>query len=71
MGGVRAELGLAPVVEDGGRLEPRFTERWFEGWFLAASAATAVGLWAGKRIRGAEWDEDGEGSADVELGKRC
>ncbi|KAH6616287.1 Abscisic acid G-protein coupled receptor-domain-containing protein [Boeremia exigua] len=55
----------------GAPLEPRFTERWFEGWFLAASAATAVGLWAGKRIRGAEWDEDGEGGADVELGKRC
>ncbi|EFQ94647.1 hypothetical protein PTT_07610 [Pyrenophora teres f. teres 0-1] len=29
----------------GAPLEPGFTERWFEGWFLAASAATIIGLW--------------------------
>ncbi|KAL1799864.1 hypothetical protein ACET3X_000206 [Alternaria dauci] len=29
----------------GAPLEPGFTERWFEGWFLAASAATVLGLW--------------------------
>ncbi|KAF3036115.1 hypothetical protein E8E11_005276 [Didymella keratinophila] len=54
----------------GAPLEPSFTERWFEGWFLAASALTAVGLWAGKRLKGSEWDEDEEGQADVEMGKR-
>ncbi|KAJ4993878.1 Golgi pH regulator [Stagonosporopsis vannaccii] len=54
----------------GAPLEPSFTERWFEGWFLAASAMTAIGLWAGKRLKGSEWDDDGEGEGDVEMGKR-
>ncbi len=54
----------------GAPLEPRFTEMWFEGWFLVASAVTAVGLWGGKRVRGGEWDDEGEGEGDVELGKR-
>ncbi|KAL1656379.1 hypothetical protein SLS61_000842 [Didymella pomorum] len=54
----------------GAPLEPSFTERWFEGWFLAASALTAVGLWAGKRLKGSEWDEDEEAQGDVEMGKR-
>ena len=55
----------------GAPLEPAFTERWFEGWFLVASAATAMGLFVGRRLKGREWDDDGEGEGDVELGKRC
>ncbi|KAH5520845.1 hypothetical protein HBI52_076220 [Parastagonospora nodorum] len=55
----------------GAPLEPAFTERWFEGWFLVASAATAAGLWIGRRLKGSEWDDDGEGAdGDVEMGKR-
>jgi hypothetical protein len=55
----------------GAPLEPSFTERWFEGWFLVASAATAAGLWIGRRLKGSEWDDDGEsGDGDVEMGKR-
>ncbi|OAL00532.1 hypothetical protein IQ06DRAFT_305463 [Phaeosphaeriaceae sp. SRC1lsM3a] len=54
----------------GAPLEPAFTEKWFEGWFLIASAATAAGLWIGRRLKGSEWDDDGEGDADVEMGKR-
>jgi hypothetical protein len=54
----------------GAPLEPSFTERWFEGWFLAASVMTAVGLWAGKRLKGSEWDDEGEAEGDVEMGKR-
>jgi hypothetical protein len=53
----------------GAPLEPSFTERWFEGWFLAASLMTAVGLWTGKRLKGSEWDEDGDGEGDIEMGK--
>ncbi|KAF2473521.1 uncharacterized protein BDR25DRAFT_258045 [Lindgomyces ingoldianus] len=54
----------------GAPLEPRFTERWFEGWFLAASALTVLGLWIGKRIKGAGWDDDDDlGDCDVEMGK--
>ncbi|KAK1751620.1 putative g protein-coupled receptor protein [Echria macrotheca] len=40
-------------------LEPGFVDRWFEGWFLVASAATAVGIWIGHKIAGggAYWDD--------------
>jgi hypothetical protein len=54
----------------GAPLEPAFTERWFEGWFLIASAATAAGLWVGKRLKGGEWDDDEGVDGDVEMGKR-
>lgn len=54
----------------GAPLEPAFTEKWFEGWFLIATTATAAGIWIGRRVKGSEWDDDGEGDADVEMGKR-
>ncbi|KAK1768565.1 Abscisic acid G-protein coupled receptor-domain-containing protein [Phialemonium atrogriseum] len=39
-------------------LEPAFVDRWFEGWFLAASAATAAGIWVGGKIGASgDWDE--------------
>ncbi|KAK2066656.1 hypothetical protein P8C59_000450 [Phyllachora maydis] len=44
-------------------LEPGFVDRWFEGWFLVASVATAAGIWVGRKIGsdsamgGGEWDE--------------
>ncbi|KAL2188515.1 hypothetical protein L209DRAFT_751486 [Thermothelomyces heterothallicus CBS 203.75] len=41
-------------------LEPGFIDRWFEGWFLLASAGTAVGIWVGRQVGpsfGDEWDE--------------
>lgn len=54
----------------GAPLEPAFTERWFEGWFLTASALTALGLWVGKRLRGPAWDDDDDlNDGDVEMGK--
>jgi hypothetical protein len=55
----------------GAPLEPSFTERWFEGWFLIASAMTVVGLWAGKKLKGREWDDEDDGAdGDVEMGKQ-
>ncbi|KAF2791924.1 hypothetical protein K505DRAFT_279769 [Melanomma pulvis-pyrius CBS 109.77] len=54
----------------GAPLEPAFTERWFEGWFLTASALTVLGLWVGKRLKGQGWDDDDDlGEGDVEMGK--
>ncbi|KAL2156289.1 hypothetical protein VTH82DRAFT_1034 [Thermothelomyces myriococcoides] len=41
-------------------LEPGFIDRWFEGWFLLASAGTAAGIWVGRKVGssfGDEWDE--------------
>ncbi|KAH7380791.1 Abscisic acid G-protein coupled receptor-domain-containing protein [Pyrenochaeta sp. MPI-SDFR-AT-0127] len=55
----------------GAPLEPSFTERWFEGWFLTASIATMMGLWVGKRLKGGGWDDDEDGGdGDIEMGKR-
>jgi len=54
----------------GAPLEPAFTERWFEGWFLTASALTVLGLSIGKRLKGQGWDDDDDlGDGDVEIGK--
>ncbi len=54
----------------GAPLEPAFTEKWFEGWFLASSLMTIVGLWLGKRLKGGGWDDDDDGGeGDVEMGK--
>jgi hypothetical protein len=55
----------------GAPLEPSFTERWFEGWFLIATVMTAIGLWAGKKLKGGEWDDEDDGAdGDVEMGKQ-
>jgi hypothetical protein len=65
-------LEMKSAISDalGAPLEPAFTERWFEGWFLLASAATAIGLWAGKRLKGQGWDDEDElGEGDLEMGK--
>ncbi|KAF2458041.1 Abscisic acid G-protein coupled receptor-domain-containing protein [Lineolata rhizophorae] len=53
-------------------LEPRFVEAWFEGWFLAVSGLTAVGIWIGRKVRGSGWDDEDDGllDDDIEIGKR-
>ncbi|OMP81920.1 Golgi pH regulator [Diplodia seriata] len=56
----------------GAPLEPGFVERWFEGWFLAACVASALGVWLGKKVRMGEWGgdlDDDYAEADVEMGK--
>ncbi|KAB5570573.1 Abscisic acid G-protein coupled receptor-domain-containing protein [Coniochaeta sp. 2T2.1] len=53
-------------------LEPAFVDRWFEGWFLVASAVTAVGIWVSRQIGGSgmgEWDDWEEFGAE-ELGTK-
>ncbi|KAI9820279.1 MAG: hypothetical protein M1827_005901 [Pycnora praestabilis] len=62
---------LSSVISEalGAPLEPIFVDRWFEGWFLAASALTAAGIFIGKKFSGGEeWDDDDEGA--LEMGKR-
>ncbi|KAI9852397.1 MAG: hypothetical protein M1824_002005 [Vezdaea acicularis] len=62
------EVGSVISEALGAPLEPRFVDRWFEGWFLSAAALTAAGILVGKKIGGSdEWDDD---EADVEMGKR-
>lgn len=64
---------MKSVISDalGAPLEPGFVEKWFEGWFLIASALTAFGIWAGRKLKGQGWDDDDDlGDPDVEMGKR-
>ncbi|KAG0648606.1 Golgi pH regulator [Hyphodiscus hymeniophilus] len=64
---------MKSVVSDalGSPLEPGFVERWFEGWFLLASAGTAVGIWVGRKFAAAgEWDDFDDYDADVEMGQK-
>jgi hypothetical protein len=53
----------------GSPLEPGFVERWFEGWFLVASAVTALGVWLGRKFSSGDWD-DWEFEGDVEMGQK-
>ncbi|ROT38485.1 hypothetical protein SODALDRAFT_333079 [Sodiomyces alkalinus F11] len=52
-------------------LDPWFVDRWFEGWFLVSSVATAVGIFIGRKMAvggGDDWDD----LAGEEMGqKRC
>ena len=56
----------------GSPLEPGFVERWFEGWFLVASAATAVGIWVGRKFAAGsgDWDDFDDFDDDIEMGQK-
>lgn len=49
-------------------LEPGFVDRWFEGWFLLASIATAGGIWLGGKI--GEWSEEWDDIGMEEMGQK-
>ncbi|KAI2639591.1 Abscisic acid G-protein coupled receptor-domain-containing protein [Hypomontagnella submonticulosa] len=49
-------------------LEPGFVDRWFEGWFLLASVATAGGIWLGGKIN--EWSEEWDDVGMEEMGQK-
>ncbi|KAK3940336.1 putative g protein-coupled receptor protein [Diplogelasinospora grovesii] len=53
-------------------LEPGFVDRWFEGWFLIASIATAVGIWVGRKLGGGGGDyyDDWDEFAGEEMGQK-
>ena len=55
----------------GSPLEPGFVERWFEGWFLVASVATAAGVWVGRKFTsGGDWDDYDDYDGDIEMGQK-
>ena len=55
----------------GSPLEPGFVERWFEGWFLVASVATAAGIWAGRKFAStSDWDDYDDYDGDIEMGQK-
>lgn len=67
-------IEMKSVVSEalGSPLEPGFVERWFEGWFLLASGATAVGIWAGRKLLAGsgDWDEYDDYEGDIEMGQK-
>ncbi|KAI9750922.1 MAG: hypothetical protein M4579_006245 [Chaenotheca gracillima] len=46
-------------------LDPAFVERWFEGWFLSASALTAAGIFVGRKLALGEEDDWDDGFGEV------
>lgn len=63
------EVGSVISEALGSPLEPIFVDRWFEGWFLVASAGTAIGILLGRKlgVGSGEWDDCDE---DMEMQKR-
>ncbi|KAK3322236.1 protein GPR89A [Apodospora peruviana] len=57
-------------------LEPGFVDRWFEGWFLVASVATAAGIWVGRKLvgpgngGGEYWDDYLDDVGGEEMGQK-
>jgi hypothetical protein len=63
---------MRSVISDalGSPLEPGFVERWFDGWFLLASLATALGIWVEKSLSRADWDDWDDLDGDIEIGQK-
>lgn len=58
---------ISSALGAGEGIEMGWVDSWFEGWFLTASALTAVGIFLGRKLGGgSDWDDD----EDVEMGKR-
>ncbi|PSK44001.1 hypothetical protein B9Z65_1718 [Elsinoe australis] len=49
-------------------LDARFSEIWFEGWFLAAAGLTVGGIMISRKLGNNDW-EDWDDSGDLEMGK--
>lgn len=53
-----------------GVLQPAWTEKWFDGWFIGSVMVTALGIWLSHKIKGdGVWDDD-TWETDIEMGKR-
>ncbi len=53
-----------------GLLQPAWTEKWFDGWFVGSVVVTAVGIWLSHKIKGdGVWNDD-TWDTDAEMGKR-
>jgi hypothetical protein len=66
-------VNVSSVISEalGAPLESAFVEKWFEGWFLVTAAFTVIGIWLGKKIRGAGWEDDDDITemGNMEMGK--
>ncbi|KAG8627542.1 hypothetical protein KVT40_005025 [Elsinoe batatas] len=49
-------------------LDARFTESWFDGWFLAAAGLTVAGVMVSRKLGTPDW-EDWDDAGDLEMGK--
>lgn len=64
---------MGSVIEGalGAPLDTKFSESWFEAWFLGTCFLTAVGIWVSRQVSGigGDWDDEYD-DGDVEVGKR-
>ncbi|PNS17173.1 hypothetical protein CAC42_7227 [Sphaceloma murrayae] len=49
-------------------LDARFSEGWFDGWFLAAAGLTVGGIMVSRKMGTSNWD-DWDEAGDLEMGK--
>ncbi|KAL2124460.1 hypothetical protein VTJ04DRAFT_825 [Mycothermus thermophilus] len=69
-GSLPREVGRSVTDALEGALDPAFADRWFEGWFLVASAGTALGIWVGRKVGGSAGDDDWDDFAAEEMGQK-
>lgn len=69
-GNLPKEVGGGIGEALGAPLEPRFVDRWFEGWFLGAAFVTASGILLARRLGSSGAWEDTDEAFELEDGKR-
>ena len=53
-----------------GMLDPRWVQKWFDGFFIVSVLVTAVGVFVGKSVGSGSLIDDTSWDGDIELGKR-
>lgn len=53
-----------------GMLDPRWVQKWFDGFFIVSVIVTAVGVFVGRSIGSSSLVDDTSWDGDIELGKR-
>lgn len=53
-----------------GMLDPRWVQKWFDGFFISSVMITMAGISIGRSVGSASLDEPGAWDGDIEMGKR-
>lgn len=63
--------GVITSALGAGLLEPRWVQKWFDGFFMTAVSLTVFGIFLGRQLGGTNvFDDDVAWDNDVEMGKR-
>ncbi|KAK5083290.1 hypothetical protein LTR70_008219 [Exophiala xenobiotica] len=53
-----------------GMLDPRWVQKWFDGFFICSVVLTAIGVFIGRSVGSSDLVDDTGWDGDIELGKR-